>query len=138
MSCLMIPIRSNWMNGCLIRKLILFLYFRGRQRKEERLVFDEGGLIFIILYDFCVIYVKIQWQRIYSALNDIDLYYSSITWVFFFRRHKPLPSSWRHPLCLFQRPNSPDLYHAERIGQILLFLLLTVRKKGVRAYFCKR
>ena len=59
-------------------------------------------------------------------------------WFFSIRRHNPLPSSWRHPLCLFQRPNSPDLYHAERIGQILLFLLLTVRKKGVRAYFCKR
>ena len=50
MSCLMIPIRSNCMNGCLIRKLILFLCLSGRRRKEKRLVFDGG---YFYLYDFC-------------------------------------------------------------------------------------
>ena len=64
MSYLMIPIRSNWMNGCLIRKLIHFLCFRGLQGKEECLVF-EGDCYFICCNMICCILFG------YSHIEDI-------------------------------------------------------------------
>ena len=50
----MIPIRSNWTNGYLIRKLIHFLYFHGQKRNEKILVF-EGGFFYILFYFFVFI-----------------------------------------------------------------------------------
>ena len=48
----MIPIRLNWMNGYLTRKLILFLYFRGQKRNEEILVFEGGNFkVFVLVGD---------------------------------------------------------------------------------------